>query len=152
MNILIKGKHENFVIPFKSHERDFCYDCVAVSKTYIDDNRIQYGLGFSLEIDTEDPMHESMKDDFIFSFDLRPRSSIHKTGLILSNSIGTGDEDYRGEYAVVFYNFDKSLPEYEIGDKVCQLKVGFTPIIKFTETKDLTITDRGAGGFGSTGK
>ncbi len=41
----------------------------------------------------------------------------------------------------VFYNFDKSLPEYEIGDKVCQLKVGFTPIIKFTETKDLTITD-----------
>ena len=71
MNILIKGKHENFVIPFKSHERDFCYDCVAVSKTYIDDNRIQYGLGFSLEIDPEDPMYESMKDDFIFSFDFR---------------------------------------------------------------------------------
>ena len=56
MNILIKGKHENFVIPFKSHERDFCYDCVAVSKKHIDDNRIQYGLGFSLEIDPEDPM------------------------------------------------------------------------------------------------
>ena len=112
MNILIKGKHENFVIPFKSHERDFCYDCVAVSKKRIDD----------------------------------------KTGLILANSIATGDEDYRGEYAVVFYHFDKSLPEYEIGDKVFQLKVGFAPIIKFTETKDLTITDRGAGGFGSTGK
>ena len=50
MNILIKGKHENFVIPFKSHERDFCYDCVAVSKTYIDDNRIQYGLEILNEV------------------------------------------------------------------------------------------------------
>ena len=67
-------------------------------------------------------------------------------------SLGVNKMNYTGEYQVVFYRFDKSLPEYEIGDKVCQLKVGFTPIIKFTETKDLTITDRGAGGFGSTGK
>ena len=152
MNILFKKLYEGAEIPSKTYDRDFCFDCVAVSKEYIGENKVKYGLGFALQIDPEDPMYESMKDDFIFSFDLRPRSSIHKTGLILANSIATGDEDYRGEYAVVFYNFDKSLPEYEIGDKVCQLKVGFTPIIKFTETKDLTITDRGAGGFGSTGK
>ena len=151
MNILIKGKHENFVIPFKSHERDFCYDCVAVSKTYIDDNRIQYGLGFSLEIDPEDPMYESMKDDFIFSFDFRPRSSIHKTGLILANSLITGDELYTGEYQVVFYRFDKSMPEYNIGDRICQMKIGMTPKIDFEIVDKLDITERGAGGFGSTG-
>ena len=151
MRVLIKDQNENFVIPYKKHERDFCYDCVAVSKRYIDDNRVEYGLGFSLEFDPEDPMHESMKDDFIFSFDFRPRSSIHKTGLILCNSQATGDEQYTGEYQVIFYRFDKSMPEYNIGDKVCQMKIGMTPKIDFKIVDKLDITERGAGGFGSTG-
>ena len=91
MNILIKGKHENFVIPFKTYDRDFCFDCVAVSKEYIGENRVKYGLGFAVQFDPDDPTYKSMEDDFIFSFDFRPRSSIHKTGLILANSVGTGD-------------------------------------------------------------
>ncbi len=152
MRVLIKGQNENFVIPYKKHERDFCYDCVAVSKRYIDENRVEYGLGFSLEFDPEDSMYESMKDDFIFSFDFRPRSSVNEKGLILANSIATGDEDFRGEYKVVFYRFDKNLTDYNVGERVCQLKIGFTPIIDFVEKESLTKTDRGAGGFGSTGK
>lgn len=67
-------------------------------------------------------------------------------------SLGVNKMNYTGEYQVVFYRFDKSLQEYEIGDRVCQLKVGITPKIRFTKTFNLKETDRGTGGFGSTGR
>ena len=151
MNILFKKLYESAVIPFKTYDRDFCFDCVAVSKEYIGENKVKYGLGFALQFDPEDSMYEGLKNNFIFSFDFRPRSSIHKTGLILCNSQATGDEQYTGEYQVIFYRFDKSMPEYNIGDKVCQMKIGMTPKIDFKIVDKLDITERGAGGFGSTG-
>lgn len=152
MRILIKKLNDKAVIPAKSYERDFCFDCTATSKEYIGENRIKYGLGFALQFDKTDLMYDSMKDLYILSVDARPRSSIHKTGLILSNSEGTIDEQYAGEVCAIFYRFDKSLPEYEIGDRICQIKVGLTPIIDFKEVKDLEETDRGSNGFGSTGR
>ena len=91
MNILFKKLYEGAEIPSKTYDRDFCFDCVAVSKEYIGENRIKYGLGFAVQFDPDDPTYKSMENDFIFSFDFRPRSSIHKTGLILANSVGTGD-------------------------------------------------------------
>lgn len=60
--------------------------------------------------------------------------------------------NYTGEYQLFFYRFDKSLPEYEIGDRIAQMKVGLTPKIEFTEVNELKETDRGALGFGGTGK
>lgn len=152
MNILFKKLDEKAVIPFKTFERDFCFDCVATSKEYIGENKIKYGLGFALQFDGNDDVYKGAKEEFIFSFDFRPRSSIHKTGLILCNSTGTGDENYTGEYQLFFYRFDKSLPEYEIGDRIAQMKVGFNPKIEFTEVNELKETDRGALGFGGTGK
>lgn len=151
MNILFKKLHEDAVIPFKTYDRDFCYDCVAVSKEYIGENKIKYGLGFALQFDRDDDDFIEASEDFVLSFDFRPRSSIHKTGLILCNSQATGDEPYTGEYQLFFYRFDKTLPEYEIGDRICQMKVGLTPIIDFEVVDELQSTQRGAGGFGSTG-
>lgn len=152
MNILFKKIDEKAVIPFKTFERDFCFDCVATSKEYIGENKIKYGLGFALQFDGNDDVYKGAKEEFIFSFDFRPRSSIHKTGLILANSEPTGDELFNGEYQMFFYRFDKSLPEYEVGDKIVQMKIGVTPTIEFTEVNELKETDRGAGSFGSTGK
>ena len=151
MNILFKKLHEDAVIPFKTYDRDFCYDCVAVSKEYIGENKIKYGLGFALQFDNSDDDFMGVSEGFILSFDFRPRSSIHKTGLILCNSQATGDEPYTGEYQLFFYRFDKTLPEYDIGDRICQMKVGLTPIIDFEVVDELQSTQRGAGGFGSTG-
>lgn len=91
MNILFKKLHEDAVIPFKTYDRDFCYDCVAVSKEYIGENKIKYGLGFALQFDRDDDDFIEASEDFVLSFDFRPRSSIHKTGLILCNSVATGD-------------------------------------------------------------
>ena len=152
MKVKIKKLVPEAVIPFKTHDRDTCFDCVAISKKYKSDTVIEYGLGFSLELDPYDLEYEILNNVKIFSFDFRPRSSIYKTGLVLCNSVGTGDEDYRGEYKAFFYHVDKSLPAYEIGDKVVQLKIGMTPMTTFELVEELSSTVRGTGGFGSTGK
>lgn len=82
MKVKIKRLHPKAVIPFKTYERDFCFDCVAVSEEEIAPNVWKYGLGFAVEIaDTQ--------KDVIKSIDIRPRSSIYKTGMVLSNCVGT---------------------------------------------------------------
>lgn len=126
-------------IPSKTIETDACYDVIAVSKEELGDGRIKYGLGFSLEL-----------PEFT-QLDLRARSSIHKTGLILSNCIGTGDEDYRGEYMLFFYHIIPTLKSYEIGDKIAQIQLRNRENIEFVEANKLSETQRGSGGFGSTG-
>jgi dUTP pyrophosphatase len=84
--------------------------------------------------------------------DLRSRSSIHKTGLILSNCIGTGDEEYRGEYQAFFYHVIPTLPPYEVGDRILQIQLKTREDVIFKITKELSETKRGKEGFGSTGK
>lgn len=90
-------------------------------------------------------------NNFKLSIDFRPRSSIWKTGMILSNCEGTLDEDYRGEIKAYFY---KVAPGkiYKVGDKIGQIKLGFTLPMEFEEVDELGETKRGNGGFGSTGE
>ena len=138
--VKIKLLHPNAQIPKKAIDTDACYDVVAVSKNDLGDGRIHYGLGFALEI----PENTQL--------DLRSRSSIHKTGLILSNCIGTGDEEYRGEYQAVFYHVIPTLPPYEIGDKILQIQLRTREDVEFETTEELSNTKRNTGGFRSTGK
>lgn len=127
-------------IPYRHHNNDACYDCVAVGKKDLGNGIIKYDLGFALEIP------ENTQVDF------RSRSSIYKTGLILSNGIVTGDEGYRGEYTVVFYHVLPSLPAYEIGDRIVQMQIRTREDVEFEVVEDMTDTTRGDGGFGSTNK
>ena len=138
--VKIKLLHPNAQIPKKAIDADACYDVIATSKEDLGDGRIHYGLGFALEI----PENTQL--------DLRSRSSIHKTGLILSNCIGTGDEEYRGEYQAVFYHIIPTLPPYEVGDKILQIQLKTREDVVFEITNELSDTTRGAKGFGSTGK
>ena len=151
LNLKIIKKHPDAVIPFKNYESDFCYDCVATSMHQIDEKRIEYGLGFGLQFENDQVLKNILLANDI-SIDFRPRSSIHKTGLILTNSVGTGDLNYTGEYKSIFYIIDDKLPRYQIGDRIVQLKIGLTPKVNFTEVSFLNETDRGNGGFGSTNK
>lgn len=142
MIIKIK-KLKNTPIPHKAHSSDACYDVYATSVKDLGDGRIEYGLGISLQ-------PEDLSSGV--QFDFRARSSIHKTGLILSNCIGTGDEGYTGEYKAVFYNIIPDLPNYEIGDRVLQMQCTRPVDIEFIEVDNLEETVRGEGGFGSTNK
>ena len=139
-SIKIKLLHPNAQIPKKVIDTDACYDVVAISKEDLGDGRIHYGLGFALEL----PENTQL--------DLRPRSSIHKTGLILSNCVGTGDEEYRGEYQAFFYHVIPTLPPYEVGDRILQIQLKTREDVIFKITKELSETKRGKEGFGSTGK
>jgi dUTP pyrophosphatase len=80
-----------------------------------------------------------------------PRSSICKRGVFLTNSVGLIDNQYRGEIIAVF---EKVRPDAKInvGDKIIQLMPIKTAFISVEEVNDLTETDRGTGGFGSSGQ
>jgi len=83
---------------------------------------------------------------------VRPRSGLAlKKGLTVLNSPGTIDADYRGEVGVILINLSNEPVTIEPSERIAQLI--FSPVIQvfLNETKELTQTDRGLGGFGSTG-
>ncbi|MBO4785917.1 MAG: dUTP diphosphatase [Prevotella sp.] len=150
MEVKIKKLHPNAVIPFKAHDKDFCYDCVAVSCEEIAPNVYKYGLGFALEIVRNENGNISSFDNI--SIDARPRSSVYKTGMVLSNCCGTIDEPYRGEVCAIFYHLFPDMPRYQVGEKIVQIKIGVAHPIEFVEVDELSKTERNEGGFGSTGR
>lgn len=131
---------EHAVLPKKAYKTDACFDVVATSMIDLGDGRIVYSTGLAMQL----PENTQL--------DIRARSSIHNTGLILSNGIGTGDEGYLGEYGVIFYNIIKELPNYKIGDRIAQIQINNRINTEFEQVDKLDDTERGTRGFGSTGK
>jgi dUTP pyrophosphatase len=83
---------------------------------------------------------------------LFPRSSISRTSMSLANSVGVVDSGYRGEIMLKYRHVNNLNPFYKTGDRVGQLMIMPYPKIEFIEVEELSITDRGDGGFGSTGE
>lgn len=174
MEVKIKKLHPDAVIPKKAYPSDFCYDVVAVTEEEIAPNVWKYGLGLAFQIERK---HEILvknkgwgyvgaktkeiewvtegdlrKSPINLSIDFRPRSSIYNTGMVLSNCIGTIDEGYVNEVSAIFYHVLPSMPRYEVGDRIGQIKIGVTLPIDFVEVDELEERDRGMNGYGSTGK
>lgn len=87
MIVRFKRLHPDAVVPFKKYPEDFCYDVVATSEEEIAPNVWKYGIGLAFEIE-----RDGFEPDCQLSIDLRPRSSIYKTGMVLSNCTGTIDK------------------------------------------------------------
>lgn len=173
MVIKFKRYNENAVIPQKAYDKDFCYDLVAVSEEEIAPNVWKYGFGFGLQIKRQTEAVEfglvindrygncygREKDKIIdfeqsplnLSIDIRPRSSVWKTGMVLSNCTGTVDEGYANEISAVFYHIMPDMPRYKVGDKIAQMKIGAALPIEFIEVEELNNTERGMKGYGSSG-
>lgn len=83
--------------------------------------------------------------------DVRARSSVFRTGLVLSNGCGVVDSDYRGEVMARFYRVGGE-GGYAPGERCVQLIVAPCPDVEWEEADELTVTVRGAGGYGSSGK
>ena len=84
---------------------------------------------------------------------VRPRSGLAlKYGITLPNSPGTIDADYRGEIQVIMQNLGDTPFVIEPGDRIAQMVVAPVCQVDWTEAETLEETERGAGGFGSTGK
>ena len=99
MKIKLKKLNENAQLPHKATDKDFCYDVVAVSEEEVAPDVWRYRLGFAYEIERDGCQNFVVNSNSIvgdkkylpmtISIDLRPRSSIWKTGMILSNCEGT---------------------------------------------------------------
>lgn len=137
LNIKIKKLHKDAVIPTKAHATDAGCDLYATSCHY-DNGLIIYGTGIAVEI-------PEGYVGFVF-----PRSSIANTNLTLSNSVGVIDSGYRGE---VMAKFRKGGTRgYNVGDRIAQLIILPYPEVVFEEAEELSESDRGTGGYGSSGK
>ena len=84
---------------------------------------------------------------------MRPRSGLSiKKGLTLVNSPGTIDSDYRGEIQCPVINLSRDRQQIESGERICQMIIARYEQIDWLAVEILGETERGAGGFGSTGK
>jgi dUTP pyrophosphatase len=144
MKVKIKKIHPNATIPSYAKSGDAGMDLVATSVIGETLGSITYGLGIALEI----------PEGFVEL--VFPRSSIRKTNLQLSNSVGVIDSGYRGELQATFNKIqgidNVERENYKVGDRVCQIMIIPHPTIEFNEVNELSNTERGEGGFGSTGK
>ena len=83
---------------------------------------------------------------------VRPRSGLAlKKGITCLNSPGTIDADYRGEVGVILANLSKETFVVENGERIAQMVIARHERAEWVETEELSVTTRGAGGFGSTG-
>ncbi len=88
-----------------------------------------------------------------FEAQIRPRSGLaFKHGLTVLNSPGTVDSDYRGEIKVLLVNLSNEAFEVNPGERIAQMVVSKHETIEWVNASNLAETERGAGGYGSTGK
>ena len=88
-----------------------------------------------------------------YEIQIRGRSGLaHKHGVGLVNGIGTIDHGYRGELAVVLVNHGRESVFIRRGDRIAQIVVNKIEIVQLSEVDELSSTERGESGFGSTGK
>lgn len=84
---------------------------------------------------------------------IRPRSGLAiKSGITVLNSPGTIDADYRGEIKVILINLSQDDFTIKSGDRICQMVIAKHEKAEFVEVNEISETERGAGGFGHTGK
>ena len=143
MQVKIKKLHPKAVIPKYSKPGDAGMDLIATEIISENNNFITYGTGLAMEI----------PEGFVGL--VFPRSSIRKYDLTLSNSVGVIDSGYRGELQATFNKINHHSvrkDDYKVGDRICQIMIIPHPTIEFEEVEELSNTERGEGGFGSTGK
>lgn len=141
MILKIKKLHDNAVIPSYAKPGDAGLDLVATDIIEESMYMVKYGTGLAVEI----------PEGYVGL--LFPRSSVSKTNLTLANSVGVIDSGYRGQIMCVFNKINNPmLQSYKVGDKVAQLVIVAAPQFTINEVSKLSDTERGEGGFGSTGK
>lgn len=146
-NVKVKVWREDKTVPLPTYgkEGDACCDVYAKSIEEKADGRIVIHTG----------LHFALPENY--EMELRPRSSFTKNKLVMQNSPGTLDCNYRGELMFVFrelYDFEAAEIPKE-GERIGQLLVRRRELIEWDEVEtleDLGTTERGTGGFGHTGK
>jgi dUTP pyrophosphatase len=143
LKIKLQKVTEDARMPIKGSEHAAAYDVYAHSITFPSHNKVCIGLGFSTEIPRG------------YRGIIVPRSNLTKHDWIMNNSFGVIDSDYRGEWMVIFTSLKEdmltnALP-YGVGDRVAQIYFEEVVAVTFDVVPELEPSERGEGGFGSTG-
>ena len=142
IEVKIKRIFENAKIPYRQTEGSSGYDLYSTENKTIKKGEIALvSTGVVLEIPVG------------YEAQVRPRSGLAlKKGLTVLNTPGTIDADYRGEVKVILINLGKEDVTINQGDRISQLVFQKVESVNFIETTELTDTQRGKGGFGSSGE
>lgn len=145
MKVKIKKLNPLAVIPKYSKPGDAGMDLHAVDvQTSID------GItGYPTKIVVDSGLAFEIPEGFVGL--LFPRSSVHSSGVRLANCVGLIDSGYRGSVKAVFDVKPHETCMYNVGNRFAQIMILPYPSIEFEEVEELSSTERGEGGFGSTG-
>jgi len=140
VHIKVKKLHPDAKLPTKGSEEAACWDVYALEDTFYSKIQVRaIRTGLALEVPEG------------YEVEIRPRSGLSKE-MEITNSPGTLDSDYRGELLVLaFARRDLGGP-IKTGDRIAQIKVNRVLPVEFEEVDELSPTERGDKGFGSTGK
>jgi dUTP pyrophosphatase len=139
MKLKVKKLHPDATIPKYANPGDAASDLTCIDDGNWRLGYVEYRTGLAFEIPAGHVM-------LIF-----PRSSISTTPFSLSNAVGVIDSGYRGEVTCRF-RYTDTIGRYSKGNRVAQFIILPYPTIECEETNELTPTQRGTGGYGSTGK
>ena len=141
--ILFKSHDEGAFVPSRAGKDEVGFDLTIIKKVKdYSSNTAMYDTGISVQ-----------PPDGIY-FEIVPRSSLSKTGYILTNSVGIIDPTYRGTLRVVLTKINESAPDIELPNKKFQLipRTFISNMFECKNVEELSATYRGSGGFGSTDK
>lgn len=144
MKIKIKKLNDKAVIPTRGSEQAAGYDLYAATENIIQiapHSTVMVSTGISIEI-----------PEGYFGGIFARSGLAAKKGLRPANCIGVCDSDYRGEYIVALHNDTDELMEIQPHERIAQLIVLPYLAVEFEKVDELSDTQRGSGGFGSTGK
>ena len=145
MTIAIKIHMDNGcedLFPRKAHDDDAAFDLRSRVDVVIPSGKI-----------TLVPTGVFMELPVGYEAQVRPRSGLAlKHGITVLNTPGTIDADYRGEVGVILINLSGEPQTIEPGERICQMVIARHETPEIVEVQELSDTERGAGGFGSTGK
>lgn len=141
MKVKIKKLHEDAIIPIYGTSGSSCVDLYVIEGYYLNPgNVVLLHTGFAIELPED---YEAV---------IRPRSSAIKSQIIMLNSPGTIDNDYRGEILIGVKNIGDSAVIIKKHERVAQMSIRKFEKIEFEEVDELSDTKRGSGRMGSTGK
>lgn len=140
LRVKINKMYEDVKLPVKGSLHAACYDVYAHTVVH-NDGKVKVGLGFRTEIPVG------------YKGIIVPRSNLTKYNWVLNNSFGVIDADYRGEWMAIFTAIGPHTGfPYSVGERVAQIYFEKVEEVALIESDELSETDRGTGGFGSTGK
>lgn len=147
MNVKVKKLYPDASIPTKGSDKAAAYDVYACIKN--EDGYVKVAPHTTVKVGTGLAM--TPPEGFFVGVYARSGLST-KEGLRPANCVGVCDEDYTGEYIVAVHNDSDIERVVKHGDRIAQLILQKRYDMDFEEVEELNATDRGAGGFGSTGK